>query len=577
MGFVAGRRWRAGWVSWLLACACVLGCGRVRDASLIDVSGVGPDVLERGDALRVLGAGFPAGHAGVVELLGMVHTPAAAPTSLRVALVAQVVAADRVEVSLGQTAAQRLPVHGSFDGSLTLRFAGAQGDTQVMGRLPWVHLDWVGALPVTQERELRARALHWLQRVGITPLDTDSARDAVVIAQVQQDGQAQRAGFAVGDVLQSAAGVRVHSLLDLAPAQDAHNVALQVSRGGQSLQLALDASAAVVSAAVLPAREQRLVLLLVACVVCGLFLGPFTSPSTWLARWRSRYRVLGARPAVFGELAGAAAAQSGVVARLQAVAVPAACSLLAFAFAVLGASARAQVDAASLLFGYFALVAVACIRQPRRLLVLGAHAGMLCLVVACVAVTAGTRTLASLVAAQGAYPWSFSVFTRPQLALGFLLFLAHGARLLTELSSTQRSNLALALDVSGRCLLACCAAALFLGGWNVPYLGVSAFGSSVLGGLLFVAKTWLAAWLLGLSRALALGGLRRAWRAWLASFAMLLGTAAWLLFPLSEALERGLGPALFAIFACTTLIALLQVERAGGRLGRQPSHPAPFA
>ncbi|HEX7476212.1 MAG TPA: PDZ domain-containing protein [Polyangiales bacterium] len=541
------------------------------------MSGVGPGLLERGDQLRVLGAGFPAGHAGTLELQGMVHSPAAAPSSLRVALVAQVVAADRVEVSLGQAAAQRLPVHGSFDGSLTLRFAGAQGDTQVVGRLPSVHLDWVGALPITQERELRARALQWLQRAGIAPLDTDSARDGVVIAQVQQDGPAQRAGFAVGDLLQSAAGVRVHSLLDLAPVPDAHNVALQVSRGGQSLQLVLDASAAVVNAAVLPAREQQLVLLLVACVVCGLFLGPFTSPSTWLARWRSRYRMLGARPAVFGELAGAAGAQHSVVARLQAAAVPVVCSVLAFAFALLGASARAQVDAASLLLGYFALVAVAYVRQPRRLLVLGAHAGMLALVVACVAVTAGTRTLASLVAAQGAYPWTFSVFTRPQLSLGFVLFLAHGARLLAGLSSTRRSSAALALDVSGRCLLASSAAALFLGGWNVPYLGVSAFASSVLGGVLFVAKTWLAAWLLGLSRALALGGLRRAWRAWVASFAMLLGTAAWLLFPPSEALERGLGPALFAIFACTALIAVLQVERAAGRLGQQPSHPAPFA
>ncbi len=589
MGSLVRLRARDGGVVLALSLVCawsgagLLGCARRGDARLLDLTGAGPSVLERGDHLRVSGSGFPAGHAALVELEGKIRVPARGATAVHVVLRGQALSSDRVEASLDEAAALALPVHGSFDGSLTLRFTASRGDTDVVGRLSQVHLDWVGALPPAQEQLLRTRAQATLAQLGIAQLEADGARAGLSVAQLAADGVAANAGLQVGDVIESVDGLAVHAPMDLAPAPGARNLTLQVSRAGRVLSLPLGLGGAASSSALVGARQSALVLLSVLCVLCGLFLGPFTSPSTWLARFVSRYRMLTEPPALLGATFVSRPGDSPTLARLRGLAAPLSCSGVAFALGLLGAAEHLQLDAASALLPYVVLLLLSQARAPRRMFQLTVQLLVLAVVVACVMASDGTRSLASLVSRQGAYPWAWNAFGRPQLSLGCVLFVVHAARLLHGLrthapaasagSAPSSSSWASAVDLSGRLLLALSTASMFFGGWNVPPGIESAAGRLLLAGAAFASKTWLAAWLLGIVGELELGVRRRAWVSVCAVLATCGATVAWLAWPGALGFEALFGPALFAGTVAAVLIACVQVQRAPASLGQAPTVP----
>ncbi|HEX2678387.1 MAG TPA: PDZ domain-containing protein [Polyangiales bacterium] len=429
---------------WLaLACALgvaggLVGCGRTRDARLLEVHGVEPQLLERGDSLRVLGEGFPAGHTGEAQLRGVLHRAGEAPQRVRVTLPAVAVRADRVDIALDDAALARIGAPGSFDGTLELSFAAARDATRVTGDAS-VSLDFLGA-----HADARPQAEALLTQLGIEVADGDLLR-GLRVAQISEHSVAERAGLRAGDVITSASGVRVHALADLAPKPGATRLALGVSRPGAAVAQTIDLPLmAAIRAQSWSPRTLAFGALGCFLLLVVVFASPLPSPTPFVAR------ALDALPALRRTvLAPAAFAGTAMLAPV------------ALALTGLGG-----IDAFAVLAVVLLLASWLVLREDRsraRLQSLAGHAAVLLGVLGCACASAGTRELAGLVAQQGVAPFSWKLCTHPELTLGVLLFLAHAVHVLPDPGAqTTRARQLYARAVSSLCamLLAC----VFFGG-----------------------------------------------------------------------------------------------------------------
>jgi NADH-quinone oxidoreductase subunit H len=105
---------------------------------------------------------------------------------------------------------------------------------------------------------------------------------------------------------------------------------------------------------------------------------------------------------------------------------------------------------------------------------------------------AGTMRIDALVAAQGGAPWEWLVFRQPAAFIAFPAFCLTAAR---AYRSGSEGSVSAPSDVVSRCALfmaSAVAAAVFLGGWNLPGVAgdplAAAPGWRLLGALVFVAK-----------------------------------------------------------------------------------------
>jgi PDZ domain-containing protein len=286
------------WLCRVLSFCAVLGVlgaagceRRTLGAGLLDVTGVESGVLERGDTLRIVGAGFPAGRDGEVLLRGMLRAPGAAPRPVRMSLPGHARSAERVELLLDEQAHAALGGRGSFDGSLELRFAAARAQGDVIGRLERVQLDLLQTSDqdAREDQALRERALDIVTRAGITLEDADTLH-GLSVASVAPESSAQRAGLRAGDVITTAAGVRVHALSDLAPVANAGSLALSVRRSDVGAPLLLTLPLVAASAFRLDASSTRLCALLSFVLLVLLFASPFGSPTPLILRTLSTLR-----------------------------------------------------------------------------------------------------------------------------------------------------------------------------------------------------------------------------------------------------------------------------------------------
>lgn len=492
---------RAGWLLFIALGA--VACGGGRSVSLLELeapSGViDLGVLQRGSQVELQGRGFPVGGLGTARLIGTLRAPDQSVRRIERAIDVSAVTGDQLVVET-DAVLDALGGRGTFEGRLRVEFRARTADATLTAEQP-VLLD-LSALPVSEQHELRAHALRLLDRLGVEVSDDVTTHDGVTVSGTRAGSHAALLGLREGDVIERAAGVRVHALGDLVPPPLASVLELHARRVGMAapitLHVPLDAS---VETSALPlsrmawwigwalglslvfgTRESLGVRALRAVQAAfatgkaggaGRTLGVFgAEPPATNAR---RSRVLLSLVLSFGgvmlvcfEPAGFLSVRS-ITLYLPLVAVGVALALMRQ-----GKSARERWRDAVALLG--------------RMTVMGA-------VLACACALSGTRALDGIVAPQGAWPWQWGVLQHVALLAGLPLFIVYGAQIGdAEPGAVQASkwDRLLTLErVLTNVVLASLGAGIFFGGWQSPlWLTLGPWPERLPGALWFVLKAW---------------------------------------------------------------------------------------
>lgn len=319
------------------------------------------------------------------------------------------------------------------------------------------------------------------------------------------------------------------------------------------------------------AHEARLCAVCVAVLVCVAFCPPVPSLAIALARARSRLAFAGrARQGEPGH--SHARVALGAVLPITAV-----WALVAHAASV----GKLQVDALAPYLAFAAMgVAAGLVSGPaafgERLRVAGAYLRS-ALVVGCAFAIAcalgGTRSIVTLVDAQGAWPWQWALFQKPALLAAFVLYVGHAGRML---ALRERAGVLVhGAQPLGRLVVCGLGACVVLGGWQWPV--ADAIDSGVarsMGAAAFVAKAWWLAALVDVAQRA--GAVRAGMTAFALVLTVVLGALA-LVAPPTAAFEAGVGLVSFATLAGVLALAVLVLARSSHPMGEGPTHPAPFA
>ncbi|HMJ11412.1 MAG TPA: NADH-quinone oxidoreductase subunit H, partial [Polyangiaceae bacterium] len=351
--------------------------------------------------------------------------------------------------------------------------------------------------------------------------------------------RAERASLVAGDQIVEFEGVRLRSLADLFPSSRARTVQLLVQRSGTQdpVSLALDVQGFRSASAEELAPAAALVAL-----AASLFL-LFALPALRLLTWceqRLAARLAAARitrPVVSGRATARVLRgfYAGLRARVPEPRVPRSpvrlvpyltCLLTTALFTLLSAGQALfmpELDLLLLLIVGATIVAITALvvggaaggswsllSGLKRAALVGSCQLPLFAAVASVLLVAGSLRVRDLVLVQGAWPWQWHAFKNPALCLTFVLFLVS---LVPDLGKSTLPVSELAADRGpqapkhpaaaalsyfaewSRLLLAGGACAvLFLGGWQLPWIGPAEqqayFGYQALGAALVLVKCW---------------------------------------------------------------------------------------
>jgi NADH-quinone oxidoreductase subunit H len=499
-----------------------VGCQREATPSLVQVLELTPHEVETGDRVRITGVGFPEGKTAHVAFHGDLFRPATAPVrGVEIDVDAVVVSGTELEVPLNE-AVERLFVgsrdhaaHTTFSGDLTVAFAaGAPAAPPVSGILRDV---WLDVRPTTPQDAIleaeRAEGERTLKFLGIQPDMASLAAGGVLIHSIEQNSRAQTARLLPGDVITELDGVRVLSTGDLAALPGERVAWLKIRRGGSPHEEVAQVS--LVGLAPPPAATllAPVLVLGLAAILLLLFQAPTPSAVASLEQYAAhRLRFL---PSAASLLLDRTTVVWPVVAGVSGM-----YALFPLAHAlgigdidvgVLLVLAAASLTILALVTGGGSTgpysVRAGVVAAARELsLEVPLAAG-----ISAVVATTGSLRLEDLVRAQGGWPWRWTAFASP-MALGlFGLWLVaalatfeSGGSVLPEAAEAPVSTGKLparggsrlfALAARANLFVTCgIVAALFLGGWQIPWLApeqVEAhLGWTILAAALFLAKAW---------------------------------------------------------------------------------------
>ena len=283
----------------LLFSACTFG---PREVPLLDVHSVGPQRLDPGAELRIVGAGFPLAREGTARCRGQFYSPAQVARTVDVSLPVRVRAAELAVAIVDEQHIERFGGRGTFLGELTLSFDAPDG-SRVIGSTT-AELDLAPATRTTL-RHRRSELEHARQLSAQLGLEFLQDASGVRVLSVQDDGWATEAGIRAGDRVAHLDHVRVRSLRDLrsASAQPQLVLSRQGRRAPLIFQLPLSPSA------MRAELDLSSLVLLALLLLISLGLGPLRSLADhgWVrCRWhaiRRAHRPL--LPLVFGLGVGA--------------------------------------------------------------------------------------------------------------------------------------------------------------------------------------------------------------------------------------------------------------------------------
>ena len=541
-------RW---WFCWPLLLVAVLvsnGCGwNQTPPDLITVADVTPRHVEVGDRLEIVGSGFPEGRLGTLTFRGYLHVAGATPRAVSVTSQASSASQNRLVLPISESLRGELlgaspeASHGTFRGDLLVAFSPRQpGAPPVTGTLRDTFVDFAVAAaprPASQKNDLQVAGQAVLGFLGMTLVD--NARPPLVIDAVLPGGRSEEAGLLPGDQLVDFNGVVVRDASDLTPSAGQRWARVSIRRG----RLPEPVLRVVNVEGFRPAPLGRLAIAatLVGFAVALMLL--FLAPVGRLLAWVERQAVTRFHEITAQSRAGAGTPRAmlqviwaearrheerepprmRVVAYLQFLLVSGVLTLPAFGLTWIAE----DLDLPLLLLVAVTLLMIAGLvvggwRTPRRWsLGRGLVSGSLLLLfqlpvagigVATVLLTGSTRAN-DFVAAQGGWPWEWSVFLHPPLlvvlALAFLVTVPQAG--LTSMPEVPEVDTSQPTD-SGRgrrgrlwlmhfadsgyvLVVAGLVVVMLLGGWRLPGLSPSDQASSLvaqaLGACLLQLKLWI--------------------------------------------------------------------------------------
>jgi len=532
---------------WLAFVTLSAGCVRDRGEDLLVLLDIQPQNVELGDRVQVIGKGFPVGKKATLAFSGTRHRPGKAPeTRWSTTVEATAIAEDTVEFILTEGVLRRLGNdHVTFEGDVVVGFAAAD-DRVVRGTLRNVTVDFhpptAGRLATRLGRESKAKAA--LTFMGIVPARDAPESGGIAVESVKDGSRAARAGVRPGDVLVRFRGQPVLGLADLVPAPGSDTATLELQRPGVRGTVTADVSFRGYSAGVPPDLVTAGLLLLAATIAILLFMAPTAGIITWVERrvWgRMQSRVGPNRVGPQGFLQWLA---DGIKAITKEDIVPRDTDKGLFRLAPYLVFLGVSITFVVMPFGQYVIAAdldigilfvVAATAYVTIGLMMGGWASNnkwsllggirsaaqivsyeipAALAIASVAMMTGTLRLQGIVGAQGGLPHQWIVFANPATFLLFFLYftaaLAEANRTPFDLPEAESELVAgYSTEYSGMrylffffaewanvFVMSGLSVALFLGGWQLPFVTPMQQEASMALQILGVASFLLKAWIL---------------------------------------------------------------------------------
>ena len=595
---------------------------------LVTLLDAGPRVTTQGDTLELNGASFPVKKPGRVLLLGELLRPGQEPER-GVEVEAEGISPNgtKVEVPVTDGLLARVcgrpdvALHTTFRGTVQVIFpAVTPGALPITGSIQDVVLDFRPAgVRKAQHNAQEEEAGRVLGMLGLRVQEEPVASGGLLVQGVEEGSSAQQAGLQAGDVLVSLDGWTLLDRTDLIPSGRQRFGILGVQRDGAVVERH------VALRGYRPGAASDLVAVgavLGSLAAIFLFLAsPLGRALGWVERWAARGAAAsaGRRNVLLWLLSCLLAFWRGDASHAGSDALPyvvflvasGLCSTLPFSRAIVGL----EPDVGTALLPALALslvVALGAGRHPQKrrwspvqglrlmLWTLLYHLPTVA-AVACVVALSGSLMIHDVVRFQGGEPWNWVALRTPVGPLLLLLFFAPAALdrspiptalpdidpsvLSSPAAPRPRGGAGGALGWGATFLLCGAGAALFLGGWSVPFVDRAVqerlFPLQALGALLFLLKTWLLALGIAVAREtfprLRVDQSTNPLLRWFLPLSLAAGgvTAAWLLLdpgPLVRRVIAALGTGLVTLLL---LHASRRVALAVRTAGAQP-HVSPF-
>jgi NADH-quinone oxidoreductase subunit H len=507
---------------------------------LVSIFDVGPRATTQGDTLELNGASFPVKKPGRVLLLGEVRRPGQEPER-GVEVEAEGISpnGNKVEVPVSDVLLARLcgrpevALHATFRGTVQVVFpAVTPGALPITGSIQDVVLDFrPSGTRKAQQIAQQEEADRVLAMLGFKVNEEPVASGGLLVREVEEGSSAQQAGIRAGDALVSLDGWTLLDQSDVIPSGRQRFGVFGVLRDGAV------AERHVALRGYRPGAASDLVAVgAVLGSVAAIFLflaSPLGRILGRIERWAARgaAATAGRRNVLLWLVSCLVAFWRGDASHAGSEALPyvvflvasGLCSTLPFSRQIVGL----EPDVGTALLPALALALVVALGagrhpekkrwSPVRGLRLAAWTLLYHLptvaAVACVVALAGSLMLSDVVRFQGGEPWGWLALRTPAGPLLLLLFFAPAAldraappTPLVDVDPSALENPAAPRPHSGvggslgwgaTFLLCGAGAALFLGGWALPFVDRATqdrlFALQALGALLFLCKTWLLA------------------------------------------------------------------------------------
>jgi NADH-quinone oxidoreductase subunit H len=625
----------------ILSVACGLGCQREVAPPLIQVLDVAPREVEVGDRLEVLGGAFPQGKTAHLVFRGTLFRPGEKPeTDAVIATEGSAQSSTQIQLELTEGLKElfcgpgETGTHTTFEGEVEVSFAAAAvGAPPVSAILHAITLD---VRPPTPRRTVldarRADGERALTFMGITVAKSAPVGGGLVVESVDPEKAAATAGVTAGDLLTSMDHVRIASLADAVPA-GSKTVALGIRRGTSASEQVKDVKIDGFRPAPPTDLYAGALLLLVAAAVILLFMAPTAGIITWVERRvsaRMQSRVGPNRAGPQGFLVWIA---DGIKSIMKEDIIPKESDKVLFRLApylvFVGVSAAFVVMpfgqyliAADLDIGILYVVSVTSLvtiglltggwASNNKYSLLGGIRSAAQIVsyevpgaiaIVCIVMMTGSLRIQEIIRAQGGWPWDWYMFKNPvTFGLFFLYFttaLAEGNRAPFDLPEAESELVAgYSTEYSGMRYLffffaewanvfVMCgiAAALFLGGWQLPGVPSGAQEASLalqlVGAFWFLLKAWflifVVIWIRWTLPRIRIDQMMNLCWKWLVplSFVAFVLSAGWVMWGPGRRVQLALGVGMFALF-CLLVIRFAQRVRYNLKATGAEVHLNPF-
>lgn len=546
----------AAWITLLiLTTLAAWGCSRADQRfDLLTVLDITPREVDLGDRIEIIGVDFPEGKPVKITFQGDLHRPGR-PVEKNVAIEVDTVSSSssRIGFELTQGLHDRLAgvgpdaIHTTFRGNVLVAFPSTAPDG-VKKEVTGVRDAVIDVRPPTMRRSIiearEKKGEEVLAALGIELDDSSPTSGGLKIKAISDQADAiaaKNAGLLPGDLLVSFDGVNVASKADMVPTGSSRFADVGILRGGQLEYRKLEVSK--IAKGVPTDLVGAGIMLLVAILTVGIFMSPTAGIITWVERrmaGRMQSRVGPNRSGPQGFLQWLA---DGIKSILKEDIIPAEADGPMFRLApylvFVGVSATFVVMpfgqyliAADLDIGILFVVAVTSlvtiglmtggwasnnkwsllggIRSAAQIISYEIPAAVS---IVCIVMMTGSLRMQDIIRAQGGLPWDWYMFRNPVVFLLFFLYfitaLAEGNRAPFDLPeaeselvagySTEYSGMRYVFFFFGEWanvfVMAGIASALFLGGWQVPFVDPLVQGSSfwwqALGAFIFLSKAWV--------------------------------------------------------------------------------------